>query len=112
MSTTSPPSPAGPSSRDVPLWRKQWPYLVIGIGAALGAVVFVVLFLSSAAASSEALMRDDTVRVLERATDSEQSHVRSIAELTRARVLDRLNSAIARAEIIAANPVVIAAMRR
>lgn len=106
-----PSSSAGPSSKSVPLWRQQWPYVVIGVGSAIGAIVFAGLFVSSAATNSEAMMRDDTVRVLERATDSEQSHVRSIAELTRERVLDRLRPAMARAEIIANDPVVIAAMR-
>ncbi len=92
--------------------RRQWPFLAVGLSAAVAALAFASLLLINVSTDASATLKDDTLRRLDGEPADEERYVRAITDLSRARVLDRVRPAMRRAELIAHDPAVIATMRR
>ncbi len=84
---------------------------LLGVSAAIGAVAFAVLLFSDFTSGWRSATDSDAIVTLTKSVTAEEESVREIANITRARVLDRVLPATERTRIIARDPKVIETMR-
>ena len=89
--------------------RRPWWTIGLGILAAAGTVVCVIL-LAGNLMSTEVAPRDNRVHSLPRDDTAEQLLVKSVTDTTQSRVLDRVKPAIGRTNRLARDPAILAAL--